>query len=221
MTQRLPVVVLISGRGTNMRALADAAARSDIPIELRAVVSDRTDAAGLQLARERGIATQVLSPRDFPSRESFDRALADRIEALSPGLVVLAGYMRILSPEFVHRFAGRLINIHPSLLPKYPGLHTHRRALEAQDTEHGASVHYVTEDLDAGPVIIRGRVPVLSNDTEASLAARVQCVEHIIYPKAVDWIARGRMILRDGRAWLDGNILTKPPMMEDIDHAAT
>ena len=214
MTTPLPVVVLISGRGSNMRALADAAARKEVPIEIRAVLSDRSDADGLQIARDRGIATEALSPKEFADRESFDAALADRIDRYAPGLVVLAGYMRILSVPFVRRFAGRLINIHPSLLPKYPGLSTHRRALANRDTEHGASVHYVVEELDAGPVIVQGRVPVLPDDTEASLSARVQRAEHIIYPRAVQWIASGKVRMHEGRAWMDNRPLTVPPRIE-------
>ena len=135
------------------------------------------------------------------------------MEAYRPQLVVLAGYMRILSSAFVRQFLGRLINIHPSLLPKYPGLHTHRRALEAGDREHGATVHFVTEELDAGPAILQGRVPVLKDDTELTLSARVQTIEHIIYPQAVGWLAQGRVAMRDGQTWLDGKPLTQAPVI--------
>lgn len=210
MTDRLPVVILISGKGSNMRVLADRAREGTLPIDVRAVISDRTDAPGLKRAEEYGIATATLSLRDFPTRQAFDDQLADLVAGHSPKLVVLAGYMKILSDSFVRRFAGRLLNIHPSLLPKYTGLHTHRRALEAQEKEHGASVHFVVEALDSGPVIIQGRVAVHAGDTESTLAARVQQAEHIIYPQAVDWFARDRLAMRNGKAWLDNKPLDKP-----------
>jgi phosphoribosylglycinamide formyltransferase-1 len=214
MTHPLPVVVLLSGKGSNMRALAEAAARNEVQAEIRAVFSDRANADGLRLARERGIVTDTLSPKEFADRDTFDVALADRIDRYAPELVVLAGYMRILSAAFVRRFAGRLINIHPSLLPKHRGLDTHRRVLAANESEHGASVHYVVEELDAGPVIIQGRVPVLPSDDEAALSARVQRAEHIIYPQAVQWIASGKVSMHDGRAWMDGQPLSKPPRID-------
>ncbi len=197
-----------------MCAIAESTAQDALPIEIRAVISDRGDAVGLERARERGIPTASLSLRHFPTRESFDAALADVVASYSPGLVVLAGYMKILSPNFVRQFVDRLINIHPSLLPKYPGLQTHRRALEAGDKRHGASVHFVIEALDSGPVIIQGRVLIAAGDTEESLAARVQRAEHIIYPQAVEWFARGRLAMRDGTAWLDGKSLDTPIVRE-------
>lgn len=212
--RRLPIVVLISGRGSNMRVIAEQAAAGTLPVEIRAVLSDKADAPGLQSARGLNIATEALAASDFPNRDAFDAALADRIDAYAPQLVALAGYMRILSGSFVRRYAGRLINIHPSLLPKYPGLHTHRRVLEAGDVVHGASVHFVTEDLDAGPVIVQGRVPVLAGDTADSLSARVQRVEHIIYPQAIAWIAAGRVAMRDGQTWMDGARCATPPVIE-------
>jgi phosphoribosylglycinamide formyltransferase-1 len=205
---------LLSGRGTNLCALADRARHGKLPIDIRAVISDRADAAGLDRARERDIPALSLSLRDFPSREAFDSHLGDLVAGFAPGLVVLAGYMKILSPTFVRRFTGKLINIHPSLLPKYPGLHTHRRALAAGEREHGASVHFVVEALDSGPTIVQGRVPVKSTDTEDSLAARVQQAEHIIYPQAVDWIACGRVIMRDNRVVFDGKELTTPAQID-------
>ncbi len=216
----LPVVVLISGRGTNMCVIADHARSGTLPIEIRAVISDRADAPGLLLARERGIPTATLVLRDFPTREAFDLQLAELVESYQPKLVVLAGYMKILSAAFVQRFVGRLLNIHPSLLPKFPGLQTHRRALAAQDRQHGASVHFVTEELDSGPIVIQGRVPVLPNDTEERLAARVQRAEHIIYTKAVDWFARGRLSMRNGKACLDGKPLDTP-VVEDVGSEGT
>jgi phosphoribosylglycinamide formyltransferase-1 len=152
----------------------------------------------------------VLSPRDFPDREAYGRALGDIVESHAPQLVVLAGFMRILSDEFVLRFSGRMLNIHPSLLPRYAGLHTHRRALEAGDREHGASVHFVTPELDGGPVVLQARVPIVAGDDEDSLAARVLRQEHVIYPRCIGWFAAGRLAFRDGAAWLDGKRLDAP-----------
>jgi len=210
--ERLPLVVLISGSGSNLQAIIDGAA-ADLPVDIRAVVSNRADAFGLERARRAGIATEVLSHGDFPDRESYDRALADRVEAHDPGLVILAGFMRILTPGFVRRFEGRMLNIHPSLLPRYRGLHTHRRALEAGDSVHGASVHFVTDELDGGPLIIQAEVPVLENDDEASLAARVLTREHLIYPTAIRWFAEGRLRLDGDRVVLDGAALKEPVRM--------
>jgi phosphoribosylglycinamide formyltransferase-1 len=214
MTERMPVVVLLSGRGSNMRVIAEQAQQHTLPIEIRAVVSDKADAGGIAIARDLGIATETLAPKTFANREAFDSALADRVESYAPKLVVLAGYMRILRTGFVRQFLGRLINIHPSLLPKYPGLHTHRRALEAGEREHGATVHFVTEELDAGPAILQGRVSVRADDTEATLSARVQQAEHIIYPQSVAWLAQGRVAMCDGQTWLDGKPLTHTPMID-------
>ncbi|MFO0336297.1 MAG: phosphoribosylglycinamide formyltransferase [Pseudomonadota bacterium] len=215
MASRLPVAVLLSGRGSNFEALAAAAPTGGY--EIRGVVSDRPAAAGLERARERGVAAHALPPGHYPDRAAHDAALAARIDALEPGLVVLAGYMRILSPPFVARYAGRLLNIHPSLLPKYPGLHTHRRVLEAGDPEHGATVHFVTDQLDGGPPIAQARVPVLAGDTVETLSARVQGAEHRLYPAVVGWFAAGRLAWRDGCAWLDGRVLQAPVQVEDTD----
>lgn len=209
-TPPLPIVVLISGKGSNMRVLAEQAEGGALGARIRAVISDRTDAAGLGIAGALGIPTASLRPQDFADRDSFDQALAELVERYQPQLLVLAGYMRILNAGFIERFAGRILNIHPSLLPKYRGLHTHRRALAAGDSLHGASVHYVTEELDGGPVVIQGPVPVLRDDTEASLAARVQRAEHRIYPHAVRLIAAGRLRLQGGQPWLDGRPLETP-----------
>jgi phosphoribosylglycinamide formyltransferase-1 len=218
---RLPIVVLISGTGSNLRAIAEQARSGELPVEIRAVISDRPDAAGLAWAATAGIATLALLPRDFPDRAAFDRALADAVQRYEPGLVVLAGFMRILGAEFVDRFAGRLVNIHPSLLPKYRGLHTHRRALEAGEREHGASVHFVTRELDGGPVVIQARVPIRNDDDEASLAARVLAEEHRIYPECIGWFAAGRLQLRDGAVLLDGRVLASPLVRQaaDVDAA--
>jgi len=206
----LPIVVLISGAGSNLRAIARQAADGTVPVEIRAVVSDRPESGGLAWAAARGIPTVALSPRDYPDRAAFDRALADAVAHFAPGLVVLAGFMRILGDGFVERYAGRLLNIHPSLLPKYRGLHTHRRALEAGDREHGASVHFVTRELDGGPVVLQARVPVHDGDDAATLAARVLEQEHVIYPQCIAWFATGRLCMRDGSVFLDGKRLQAP-----------
>ena len=214
MTTALPIVVLISGKGSNMRVLAEHAQRGSLAAKICAVISNRSDAAGLEAARALGISTASLLPRDFADRDSFDQGLAELIERYQPQLLVLAGYMRVLNARFIERFAGRILNIHPSLLPKYPGLHTHRRALHAGESMHGASVHYVTEELDGGPVVIQGPVPVLPDDTEESLAARVQQAEHRIYPQAVSLIAQGRLHLQGGQPWLDGKPLDTPLILD-------
>jgi phosphoribosylglycinamide formyltransferase-1 len=214
-TQPLPVVVLVSGRGSNLKAIAAAAEAGALPIRILAVVSDRPDAGALEWARVNRIAAVALSPREFVDREAYGRALGDLVASYEPRLVILAGFMRILSDAFVLRFAGRLLNIHPSLLPRYPGLHTHRRALAAGDREHGASVHFVTPELDGGPVVLQARVPVLEGDDEDTLAARVLRQEHLIYPKVIDWFAAGRLALRDGVAWLDGERLDTPLRLDD------
>jgi len=188
------LVVLISGSGSNLQQIIDHIASGDINAEIAAVISNREDAYGLQRAEKAGIPTVVLDHTLFTDREAFDQSLLQIIESYTPDLVVLAGFMRILSNPFVEHFAGRLINIHPSLLPKYKGLHTHKRALENADTEHGASVHFVIPELDSGAVIIQGVVPVKADDTEDTLAKRVHQVEHIIYPKAVKWIVDGKKL---------------------------
>lgn len=211
--RKLPVVVLISGSGSNLQALIDGA-QGDLPIDLRAVVSNRADAFGLERARRGGIATEVVNHKDFPDRAAYDQALIRCIDRYQPGLVALAGFMRILTPEFVHHYAGRMFNIHPSLLPKFQGLHTHQRALEAGETAHGASVHFVTEELDGGPVILQARVPVEPGDDADRLAARVLKREHLIYPTAVRWFAQGRLAMRDHRVVFDGTPLVAPVMVE-------
>ncbi len=205
----LPVVVLISGGGTNLQALIDAAA-ADLPVTIRAVISNRPDAFGLERARRAGIPAQVLDHQAYADRAAFDRALAALIDGYAPGLVLLAGFMRILTPAFVQHFRGRLLNIHPSLLPKFQGLHTHARALAAGEREHGASIHFVTEELDGGPVIVQARVPVLAGDDPDTLAARVLAREHVLYPLAVRWFAEGRLRLRGDRVWLDDAPLARP-----------
>jgi phosphoribosylglycinamide formyltransferase-1 len=206
----LPTAILISGRGTNMRVIAERAAAGSLPIEIRVVVSDRAAAEGLQAAAAMNIPTRVLAPPDFADRAAYDEALTRLVSGYEPQLVVLAGFMRILTPHFIGAFAGRILNIHPSLLPRYRGLHTHRRVLEAGEKLHGVSVHFVTEELDGGPVIVQAEVPVTPGDSETTLSARVQRAEHSIYWQAIEWFARGRLLLKDGRAWLDGRPLETP-----------
>jgi phosphoribosylglycinamide formyltransferase-1 len=216
---KLPVVILISGGGTNLQALIDAAAH-DLPIQIRAVISNAPEVYGLTRAADAGIATEVLDHTQFASREAFDRKLARTIDDFGAELVLLAGFMRILTPEFVRHYPGRMLNIHPSLLPRHQGLHTHGRAIEAGDTEHGASVHFVTEELDGGPVIIQAKVPVLTGDTEDILAARVLEKEHIIYPLVTRWFAEGRLQLDNDQVILNGRPLAKPVCLEEQEDSA-
>jgi phosphoribosylglycinamide formyltransferase-1 len=201
------VVVLLSGTGSNLQAMIDRLHGVDQPARIRAVISNRADAFGLQRAREAGIETRVLDHRTFEGREAFDAALMDLIDTFSPRLVVLAGFMRILSATFVRHYQGRLINIHHSLLPLYKGLHTHQRVLEAGDQEHGCSVHFVTEELDGGPLVVQAVVSVESDDSPSSLAQRVHAQEHQIYPLAIRWFAEGRLSLDEHGASLDGQLL--------------
>lgn len=211
----MPVAVLISGRGSNMAAIARAGLDGTIRARVVAVVSDRNDAAGLTLADGLGIATSVLSPGAFADRRDYDAALAEVVASTGARLVALAGFMRILDACFIRAFEGRLLNIHPSLLPRFPGLHTHRRVLEAGDAEHGCTVHFVTEELDAGPRVVQARIGVRPGDDEHSLSVRVQRWEHRIYPEAVGWFADGRLECREGYAWLDGRRLDAPVQRGD------
>jgi phosphoribosylglycinamide formyltransferase 1 len=193
------IVILISGRGSNMEAIVRRAAEEQWAATVVAVLSNRPDAAGLAFAAAHGIATAVVDHKVFASRADFEQALAATIDAHAPDLVLLAGFMRILGGDFVRRYEGRLLNIHPSLLPAFAGLHTHRRALEAGCKLAGATVHFVTAELDHGPIVIQAAVPVLSGDDEATLAARVLAREHRIYPLAVRWFCEGQLELADGR----------------------
>jgi phosphoribosylglycinamide formyltransferase-1 len=212
---RLPVVALVSGRGSNLRAIVEQMRANALPIEIRAVISDRADCAAISWARAEGFDTHVLRPVDYPDRAAYDQALAAAVARYDPALVVLAGFMRILGPEFVNVFLGRTLNIHPSLLPRHRGLDTHRRVLAAGDRQHGASVHFVTLELDGGPVVLQARVPVLPGDDEVRLAARVLEQEHVIYSKCIQWFAIGRLQYRAGGAWLDGRLLDAPVMLAD------
>ena len=208
--QPLPIVVLISGGGSNLQAIINATAAGDLPVEIRAVISNRPNAKGLGHAQRAGIHTEVLDHTQFANREDFDQALEKCIDSFEPGLVVLAGFMRLLSDAFVNHYLGRMLNIHPSLLPEFKGLNTHQRALESGNDKHGASVHFVTPELDGGPVILQATVPVQPEDTPETLAARVLIQEHQIYPTAIRWFAEGRLRLRDKQIWLDGQALLKP-----------
>lgn len=202
--------ILISGGGTNLQAFIDAVAAGTLEIDIAVVLSNRIDAYGLRRARDANIPTECVRNEDYPDRAAFDEAMAETLERHDPDLLVLAGFMRVLSSAFVRRFEGRILNIHPALLPKYPGLNTHQRAIDAGERWHGSTVHFVTEDLDAGPRILQGRVPVLSDDTERLLSARVQAVEHKIYPQAAALFASGRLEFRNGESWLDGSRLDEP-----------
>jgi phosphoribosylglycinamide formyltransferase-1 len=213
---RQPIVILISGRGSNMRALIEHSRSSNAAYSVCAVISDKADAGGLQTAREFGIPVRtVIRPKDVP-RVEYDAALAIAIDECSPVLIALAGFMRVLSAPFVDRYAGKILNIHPSLLPKYTGLHTHRRALEASEAEHGVTVHFVSAELDGGPRVIQARVPVEAGDTEETLSRRVLAQEHVIYPIAVDWFCQGRLRCEADKAVLDGRTLSEPVQLTDI-----
>jgi len=203
----LRVVVLISGSGSNLQALIDGANNGELPIEIAAVISNRPDVFGLTRAKDAGIVTQVLDHKGFASRETFDAALMQTIDHYQPDLVVLAGFMRILTPEFTRHYLGRMLYIHPSLLPKFQGLHTHQRALDAGESHHGVTVHFVTAELDGGPAAIQARVPVLPGDDATQLAKRVQRQEHIIYPLAIKWFAQGHLVMHEGKALLNGELL--------------
>jgi phosphoribosylglycinamide formyltransferase-1 len=214
MERVLPFAVLISGRGSNMLALARAASEGRITGRVVAVISDQPAAAGLAEARRLGLATEVVEGAGGADRATLGRRLTEILERHGTELVALAGFMRILDAGFVRRWQGRLLNIHPSLLPAHRGLHTHRRVLAAGDLQHGCTVHFVTEELDAGPAIIQGRLAVRPGDTEESLSARVQQLEHIIYPRTVGWFATGRLGWKEGKAMLDGRPL-ESPVIED------
>lgn len=202
------VVVLISGSGSNLQALIDGVADNSLPIDLVAVISNRPEVMGLERAAKASIPAEVLDHKTFADRDSFDRALMAKIDSYQPDLVVLAGFMRILTPEFTQHYLGRMLNIHPSLLPKFQGLHTHQRAIDAGEARHGVTVHFVTAELDGGPAIVQASVPVLASDDASSLAKRVQRQEHIIYPLAVKWFAQGDLRMIDGKSVLKGEPLS-------------
>ncbi len=201
------IVVLISGNGTNLQAIIDACATSIQDGKVTAVFSNKATAYGLERAKQAGAAACFIDPKAYETRDAFDAALMEQMDKFAPDLVVLAGYMRILSSEFVRHYLGRMINIHPSLLPKYPGLNTYQRAIHAGDEEHGTSVHFVTAQLDGGPVILQAKVPIFEDDTGEELTARVQDQEHRIYPLVVKWFVEERLAMKDGKAYLAGEAL--------------
>lgn len=213
------VVVLISGSGSNLQALIDGVADKSLPIDLVAVISNRPDVMGLERAAKANIPADVLDHKAFADRESFDQALMAKIDSYQPELVVLAGFMRILTPEFTQHYLGRMLNIHPSLLPKYQGLHTHQRAIDAGEERHGVTVHFVTAELDGGPAIVQASVPILASDDANSLAKRVQRQEHLIYPLAVKWFAQGDLRMIDGKSVLKDEPL--PPSGFQIESDET
>ncbi|MEX2494477.1 MAG: phosphoribosylglycinamide formyltransferase [Woeseia sp.] len=202
--------ILVSGDGTNLQAFIDEVQAGNLNLDLAVVASNNPKAFALERAKRAGIPVTCVPHTDFPQRAQFDGALADALEHYRPDLLILAGFMRILTPSFIRRFEGRILNIHPSLLPRFSGLDTHQRALQAGDLVHGSTVHFVTEELDAGPAIVQGRVPVLPGDTAATLAERVQSMEHRIYPAAVALVAAGRVLYHEGAARFDGRLLEQP-----------
>jgi len=200
------IVILISGRGSNMEAVVRAAQAEQWPARVAAVISNKADAKGLEFAASHGIATAVVPNKDYPTREAFDAALQEVIDSFQPDLVVLAGFMRILTPGFVEHYAGRMLNIHPSLLPLFPGLHTHEAALASGLAQHGATVHFVTAELDHGPMVDQVAVPILPGDTAETLSARVLQQEHILYPRAIRWFIEDRLTVEDGKVRVDQTI---------------
>lgn len=213
-TPPLPVVILISGWGSNLQSIINAVASDELPVAIRAVISNRPEAVGLERAAQAGIPTAVIDHTHYSDRAAFDQALLACIERFQPGLVVLAGFMRILTAKFVNHYQGKMLNIHPSLLPAFPGMNTHQRALKAGCKQHGASIHFVTEAVDGGPVVLQAQVAVQQQDTVATLAARVLEREHCMYPLAIRWFAEQRLRLDStGQAVLDGEILTRPVLL--------
>jgi phosphoribosylglycinamide formyltransferase-1 len=206
----LPIVILISGYGSNLQAIIDAVRNGELPVAIRGVISNRPDAYGLVRAKETGIPTKIIDHTLYQSRGAFDHALQEAIASFQPALVILAGFMRILGPELINRYQGRMMNIHPSLLPAYPGLDTHQRVIDAQEKQHGTSVHFVTNELDSGPVIIQAHIKVTPGDDVKSLASRIQALEHRIYPVAVKWFAQGRLEFKGNKILLDKKPLIKP-----------
>ena len=210
---RCRAAILISGSGSNLQSFIDRVSSGQLDLDLVLVVSNRPDAYGLTRARDAGIDTCCIEHADYPDRRSFDQALADALDQRQPDLLILAGFMRILSPWFVDHFAGSILNIHPALLPDYPGLDTHRRVLDAGEKWHGSTVHFVTEELDSGPGILQGRISVDGDESAATLARRVQVIEHQIYPEAASWFASGRLEFHDGNVFLDGKMPRRAVVM--------
>jgi phosphoribosylglycinamide formyltransferase-1 len=210
MARPCKTAILVSGSGTNLQAFIDAVADGRLDLELAVVFSNNPTAYGLERAHRAGIPTVCIPHTRYPDRASFDRALLHELEPYAPELLILAGYMRILGADFVRHYSGRILNIHPALLPLYPGLSTHQRVLDAGDQWHGSTVHFVTEELDGGPRILQGRLQVQPGETAAQLAARVQAVEHRIYPEAAGWVGSGRAEFRLGQCWIDGKVAEEP-----------
>lgn len=214
--RKIRLVVLISGRGSNLQAILDQAASGTLPAEVAAVISNRPGVQGLERAQRAGVPTLELDHKPYADRPAFEAALIERIDQYQPDLVILAGFMRVLTAGFTEHYRGRLFNIHPSLLPKFRGLHTHERAIAAGESEHGASIHFVTAELDGGPVIVQARVPVLPDDDPDTLAARVLEQEHRLYPQAIRWFAEGRLQLVGEQVRFDGAALTEPLRLEPL-----
>ena len=210
----MKAAILVSGSGTNLQSFIDQVADKSLDLDIAVVFSNRSDAYGLTRAKNAGLRTVCIEHGDFEDRETFDRAVAAALDTFETELIILAGFMRILSPWFVQHFKGRIFNIHPALLPRYPGLHTHARVLEAGDTHHGSTIHFVTEELDGGPGILAGRIAVTPGETASELQARVQAVEHQIYPQAAQLFSEGRVSLKDGKAYVDGKLLNDPMVID-------
>ncbi len=210
----MKAAILVSGSGSNLQSFIDQVADERLDLDIAIVFSNRSDAYGLTRAKNAGLRTVCIEHGDFEDRETFDRAVATALDTFETELIILAGFMRILSPWFVQHFKGKILNIHPALLPRYPGLHTHARVLEAGDTHHGSTVHFVTEELDGGPGILAGRIAVTPGETASELQARVQAVEHRIYPQAAQLFATGRITYKNGDAWMDGQILDSPVVVD-------
>jgi phosphoribosylglycinamide formyltransferase-1 len=213
MIKKCKTAILISGSGTNLQAFINAIEENNLDLYIAIVLSNNTNAYGLERAKSAGIKTVCVESSKFKNRESFDKAVIKELEDYKPDLLILAGFMRILSPIFVRKYSGKILNIHPSLLPKYPGLDTHQRAIEAQEKWHGSTVHFVTADLDRGPRILQGRITVNPNETPNELKKRVQKIEHYIYPLAAKWVTSGKAIFKNGECWIDGKISKDPPQI--------
>ena len=209
------IIVLVSGNGSNLQAIINACQNNLINGKIVAVISNKPDVYSLMRAKQANIPSHVINHKEFASREAFDHQLQLQIEQYQPDLIVLAGYMRILTPHFVQHYSGKMLNIHPSLLPKYPGLNTHRRAMEAGDKEHGTTVHFVTDELDGGPIILQAKVPIFDNDEEQDIVERVLAQEHQIYPLVIKWFCDDRLTMINGHAYLDQSMIPKSGYAED------
>ncbi|GAA6139352.1 phosphoribosylglycinamide formyltransferase [Arenicella sp. 4NH20-0111] len=216
MTTKSKAVILISGGGSNLQAFIDQVDAGQLDVDIALVISNVSTAYGLKRAANAGIEHHCIDHRNYASRLDFDKALINHIDLVEPNIVILAGFMRILTPEFVHHYANRLINIHPSLLPKFTGVNTHQRALDAEEKWHGASIHFVIPELDAGPVILQGQIEITADDTKESLQSRIHKIEHELYPLAVNWFTQGRLTIENGKVLLDGEISSE--QLQTFDH---